>query len=319
MIKNYACILFFILFYSNALFSGAALSAQEPQLFTRQDFDLHGDVKSCLVITDYGKEEFEFNRAGILTRSITRYNDQDYDLTYYKYQNGIITERRDESYRDGKVDKTTSIAHLYTLDTIPGRRITEKILSYNQEFLDKYEYLYDIDGNLVKVIRSNNDGIDETTIRYTAYNEEATTSYLLNGVIQKSIRTSFKNNQDGAQTKTELTKEFLEGLPIKAIEKQYDSEGKKTREIIFNYNALSKSFVPITEEQSEYDANGMLVAIVTKTGVREERKEFIYQFDNKAKGNWVKKIITPDNTYTTRRILYYPEVPGTEDGMNREH
>ncbi len=305
--------LFFVLIGTGNMLLGTPLLAQEPQFFTRGDFDLHGKVKSCMVITDYGKEEFEFDRSGLLTRSVTRYNDKDYDITYYKYQNGVITERRDESYRDGQFDKATSIAHFYTLDTVPRKRITEKILSYNQEFLDKYEYVYDTEGNLVKMIRSNNDGLDETIIRHTAYKGETTTSYLLNGVIQKSIRSSKTNSTDGTEYTAELTKEFLDGLPIRAVEKHYDTDGKVLREIIFEYNSLTKSFAPITEKHCEYDTNGMLAAVVTKTGVSEERKEYIYQFDNAEKGNWVKKIITPDNAYTTRRIEYYPDASGVEE------
>lgn len=314
MVKNFSRILFLFLIGTGNILLVPALNAQEPYLFTRGDFDLHDNVKSCMVITDYGKEEFEFNKNGLLTRSVTRYNERDYEITNYRYQNGIITERRDESYRDGQLDKATSIAHFYTLDTIPRKRITEKILSYNQEFLDKYEYVYDAAGNLVKMIRSNNDGLDETIIQRTIYKGETTISYLLNGVIQKSISSSVTKSPEGSEYTKELTKEFLDGLPIKATEKQYDTEGKVHREIVFEYNSLTKSFAPVTEKQCEYDSNGRLAAEVIKTGVFEERKEFIYQFDNSSgKGNWVKKIITPDNAYTTRRIEYYPDSLGIDE------
>ena len=46
-----------------------------------EDFDLVGKVKSCLVITDYGREMFEFNKNGTLTKTITQYNDTDQDIT----------------------------------------------------------------------------------------------------------------------------------------------------------------------------------------------------------------------------------------------
>lgn len=305
--------LLFLIGIGNTLLA-PTLRAQEPQLFARGDFDLHGNVKSCMVITDYGKEEFEFDKNGLLIRSVTRYNQRDYDITYYKYQNDNITEKRDESYRDGQLDKATSIAHFYTLDTVPRKRITEKILSYNQEFLEKYEYVYDAEGNLVKITRSNNDGLDETTIRHTIYKGETTIAYLLNGVIQKSIRSSVTKSPEGSEYTTELTKEFLDGLPIKAIEKQYDTDGKVLREIVFEYNSMTNSLAPITEKHCEYNSNGMLATVVTKTGVLEERKVFIYQFDNSAeKGNWVKKIITPENAYTTRRIEYYPDSLGIDE------
>jgi hypothetical protein len=52
----------------------------------------------------------------------------------------------------------------------------------------------------------------------------------------------------------------------------------------------------------------MLTEIKTKKGKTEAIKKFIYQYDNGDKGNWVKQIITPDNSYITRKIAYYETV-----------
>ncbi len=49
----------------------------------------------------------------------------------------------------------------------------------------------------------------------------------------------------------------------------------------------------------------MLTALKTKTGKLERIKNYIYQYDNGEKGNWIKQIITPDNSYITRKITYY--------------
>ena len=39
------------------------------------------------------------------------------------------------------------------------------------------------------------------------------------------------------------------------------------------------------------------------------KKEYIYQYDMADNGNWIKQIVIPDNTYTTRKITYYtPEI-----------
>ena len=73
------------------------IQSQEIQIFTVEDFDLTGNVKKCLVSTDYGKEEYDFNKNGLLTKSVTRYNDQDYDVVYYKYGKGELLEKRSES------------------------------------------------------------------------------------------------------------------------------------------------------------------------------------------------------------------------------
>ncbi|MBT8180465.1 MAG: hypothetical protein KJO53_02640, partial [Eudoraea sp.] len=230
---------------------------QEPQIFTLEDFDLRGTVKSCLVITDYGKEEFEFNREGLLTKNVTRYSDSDYNITYYKYSGDQLMEKRDEIYLEGQFDKQTSIAHFYEVDTTTSKKVTEKIISYDGEVLDIYEYSYNEDGNLIKIIRSNNEGFDETSIEYTTYKGETTITYLLNGLVLKSIRTSYKKNRKGVKNKIVLTKVFIEGVPNRAEEMIYDSENKLTSLKEFNYDEVKKSFVASKSINYSYDDTGL--------------------------------------------------------------
>jgi hypothetical protein len=280
---------------------------QEPQIFTIQDFDLRGTVKSCLVITDYGREEFEFNREGLLTKNVTRYSDSDYNITYYKYSGGQLMEKRDEIYLEGQFDKQTSIAHFYEVDTTSSKKVTEKIISYDGDVLDIYEYSYNEDGNLIKIIRSNNEGLDETNIEYTAYKGETTITYLLNGLVLKSIRTSFKKNRKGVKNKIVLTKEFIEGIPNKAQEMIYDSENKLKSLKEFNYDEVKKSFVANKTINYTYNNEGLLLKEVEKIEKSVNTKNYIYQFDGEEHGNWVKKIITPENLFSTRSITYYQD------------
>ena len=49
---------------------GSFSYSQEPKVFSWADFELNGKVKSSLVITDYGKESFEFNEQGLLTKTL---------------------------------------------------------------------------------------------------------------------------------------------------------------------------------------------------------------------------------------------------------
>ncbi|MCW5516594.1 hypothetical protein [Muriicola sp. Z0-33] len=281
--------------------------AQAPRIFTVQDFELTGKVKSCQVITPYGKETFEFNEAGLLTKSITSFNEQDYDITYYKYQGEELSERRDEIYRDGVFDKSVSMAHLYHIDTTSTKKITEKIVTYDEDFIDKYEYQYNLEDRLVKVIRSNNEGLDETLIEYTNYKSENTVTHYLNGVIQKSVRTSDNKKKNSDKQKIELIKEFLEGLPVKAIENSYDAQGKLLSQQYFVYDNQKKSFTPDQLISYNYDEMGRLIGKLTEANGITNEQEFIYQFDNGESGNWVKKIVTPENAFTTRKIAYYPE------------
>jgi hypothetical protein len=279
--------------------------SQEIKIFTREDFDLRGDVKSCLVITDYGKEEYDFDENGLLAKSVTRYSDSDYDTTYYQYDAGVLKEKRLENYRENTFDTSTSIAHFYELDTLGSKKITEKIVSYEKEFLDQYEYFYDTDDRVVKIIRTNNDGTDETSIEYTLYKDEQTKKYRLNGVEQKSIRTSNRKARNGTVEKVVLTKKFLNGDPLTATEEIFDTSGQLISTIHFKYDEKTQQFAPEQTTIFTYDGNGTLSGSIEKNGGSEKVKEYIYQYDDAENGNWVKQIVTPDNTYTTRRIKYY--------------
>ena len=299
MIKNYTA-LFFLSFL---LASG--LRCQEIQLFKVQDFDLNGKVKSCLVITDYGRESFEFNKEGILTKTVTQYNDTDQDITYYKYENGELMEKRMESYKNNVLDASTSMANFYEIDTVPQRKVLEKIISYDKEFLEQQEYVYDDEGRLAKIITSNPEGVDETTFEYTPYKNELTTSTFTNGILEKTVRTSERKGPKGIQ-EVILTKEYIDGEPNIATEEVFNAENNLVTSEFFQYDVDEKEFV--SQEKLFYHySNGVLDKVVTKKVNTESVENYIFQFDNNEEKNWVKKIITPDNTYTTRVITYYPD------------
>ncbi len=283
--------------------------AQEVKIFTLKDFDLKDSVKTCLVSTSYGKEEYDFNRKGVLTKSVTRYNEADYDVVYYKYQNDELIEKRSESYRNNIFDPSTSIAHFYKLDTLNNVKVTEKIVSYEEEFLDQYVYHYDDKGDLVKIIRTNNDGIDETLIEYKKYKGEYTVTYLINNEPLKSIRTSQLKKKNGTVQKVVLTKEYLKGEANKAFEEVFNEKGLLVAQQEFEYNIAEKTFVPTKRTTYTYDDNDMLVGEASKNGDEVMKKEYVYQYDREGEGNWIKQIVRPENTYKTRKITYYvPEV-----------
>ena len=300
---TFNCLLVFLF---GLLFS-ASLQAQEIKVFQLGDFDLRGPVKSCLVVTDYGKEEYDFNEEGMLTKAVTRYSDGDYDVTLYKLDKGELLEKRIENYRDGVFVKNTSIANFYELDTTESKKITEKIVSYNKEFLDQYEYFYGEDGRLVSIKRTNDNGIDETHVKYELYKGEFTETYYLNDVILKSVRTSKVKGKGGEMRKLVLTKEFLEGEPQKALEQVFGGDGKLISEKKFVYDDVKEAFVPIESVDYIYNEKGVLSSLKTKTEKYERVQEYIYQYDSTESENWIKQIVTPDNSYKTRKIKYYPQ------------
>ncbi len=300
MVKNYSCPVLLLL-----LFLPGVLSSQEIRIFTMQDFDLRGRVKSCMVSTDYGKEEYEFNEDGLLTKSVTRYNDTDYDVTHYTYKNSELLEKRFENYRDNQFDNATSIANFYTIDTTGNRKILEKIMSYDKVFLDQYEYRYDANGRLIKVIRTNDQGIDETQVEYKEYRGEQTVSYVLNGELQKSIRTSSKKRKNGSLEKIVLTKKYLNGTPHTASEEVFDEQDMPVSKINFFFDTKTKQFSPESEKVYTYDDFYNLIKLTTNRGEEKATQEYVYQFDDNESANWVKQITTPENAYKTRKISYY--------------
>ncbi len=283
------------------------LQGQEIKIFTVSDFDLNGKVKSCLVSTNYGKEEYDFDVDGRLTKSVTRYNDRDYDVTYYKYKKGELIEKRLENYRDNVFDSGTSIANIYSIDTVGGRKVTEKIFSYDKVFLDKYEYYFDSNGILNRLVRSNNSGNDETVITYATYQDEKTKTIVLNGEILESERTSKKKAKDGTINKVVLTKKFLDGEPNSAVEQVFNNENELIGSTSFSYKVTSQQFVPEETVVFTYNDLGMLTKKAITVDNHTETLEYIYQFDDGDSGNWIKQIVTPTNSFRTRKINYYPE------------
>ncbi len=267
-----------------------------------EDFDLKGKVRSCLVSTKYGKEEYDFNEDGLLAKSVTRYNDNDYAITYYKYLENLLLEKRFENYLDNTFDPASSIANIYTIDSSANLKITEKIISYGKEFLDQYEYFYTND-TIRRIVRMNNEGIDETSISYTMLKGEWTKTYELNGVLKESIRTSVKKNADSVLSKTVLTKKYLEGEPSSATEEVFDGRSRLMVRIKFFYNSDMKQFTKEEVVKYLYDESGVLLSSHSVMGELEEKKGYVYQLDPNA--NWIKEIITPVNTYKTRKITYY--------------
>lgn len=290
----------------------SVLHSQEIKIFTTTDFDLRGNVKSCLVSTDYGKEEYSFDNTGRLTKSVTRYSDHDYDVTHYKYQGDELIEKRVENYRDNVFEESTSLASFYEIDSVgPQRTVTEKIVSYDKQFLERNEYRYDSINNLTKIVRTYTDGIDETNVTRDSIKEGVLKTFTLNGVIQKSIRTSERRAVNDSLLRVELTTNFLMGTPNKATENTFNGLDRLVESIEYGYDVEKKQLVPEESVEYTYDDTGALTQTVSTVGNGAVTKTYIYQFDGSPHGNWIKQIITPDNTYKTRKIAYF-ELPSTE-------
>ncbi|SIS66935.1 hypothetical protein SAMN05421766_103257 [Zobellia uliginosa] len=299
MIQKIATLFFALVICTNGF-------AQDIETFKVSDFNLKGNVKSCEVITDYGKEEYYFDKEGRLTKSITRYNDSDYETTYYKYVHDFLKERRVENYMDGKFDRATSIASFYEVDTLENRRLTEKIVSYDKELLEKNVYVYNAENRLVKIIRTNTLGIDETDFEYLQENETTIVNQSVNGRPSKT-KTISKIREQGQELKKVEEQNYIEGLPTSKTTDIYDSNGRLTMHKEALYDASTETWIVQDEKHYQYGEDGVLSTVKTKKRFGDSTENYIYQFDGTTANNWVKEIVTPQNVYTTRRITYYQE------------
>src|SRR5690606_16085042 len=240
------------------------------------------------------------------------YNEQDQDITYYLFREGELVEKRMESYKNNILDEATSMANFYTIDSLPHRRVGEKIISYDKQFLEKQEYNYGEDGRLTSIITSNIDGVDETTFQYSAQRDGTTVTTFFNGVLEKSIRTTGNPGVVGSPGSV-LTKEYLDGQPNRAHEEVFDEKGLLISSEDFLYHMDERQFVSQKKSYYHYK-DGVLDRVVTKTLTTEAVERYIFQFDSNSPPNWVKQIVTPSNSYITRVIDYYP----LEDGVKGE-
>lgn len=294
-----------------------ATYAQELTIFTRADFDLKGPVKKAIVITDYGREHFEFDSIGRLATTVTQYNENDQDITRYWYKDSLLVEKRMESYKNGTLDPMTSMGNFFAYDTTTTqKKVVEKIVSYDKEFFEKLEYFYDENGALVRIMISSQEGVDEKRIEHSSYKNETTQTFFLNEVIEKSVRTSKTKNKNGAEITTVLTKEYVDGQPNTASEKKMFADGRVFSEHDFIYDEAAKEFVSKILRTYTYTADKVLDKEVIKRGNAESVRTYIFQFDNNEPKNWVKKIITPENEYITRKIEYFEIIEEVEGGSN---
>lgn len=288
------------------------LLGQGIERFSLQDFDLSGPVKQCDVLTAYGKEEFHFNKDGLLTKVVTRFNENDQDITHYRYEAGQLSVKRDEVYRDGAFDRSTSMAHFYTRDTLRKDSVVrtvlkERILSYDKDLNELNEYYYDREGRLTKSVRVTEGGIDEIQVAYERKGDTLLTHHYQNELISAMRREYPVISESGDTLLYKQNTEYLSEMPAARTLEIYDSRGNLKEKRSWKYNPEKEVFNRVETFKYSYNDQGVLQKEVHSTGKQVRKKEYVYQFDNDNTGNWVKQIILPDNAYVTRRITYYPK------------
>lgn len=282
--------------------------SQGPEIFGVSDFDLKGPVKSCVVITGYGQEEFTFDKKGRLIKTKTMHSNTDYEITYYKYGGQALIERRDEVYRDNTFDRVSSMAYIYSLDTLGTRKLTESIISYARVNMEQFEYYYDPSNRVSRIVRTDNSGVDETFIERDTTDTLAKETHILNDKPVKAILKSL----DSSTIRNKVTLTLFEGEAQQKTEIEVDSAGRLIKEIEWSLpksrakgDPFKTDFKERVEKQHEYDENGFLLKTITTRGKAVSEQDFVHQLDGSEYQNWIKQIVTPKNSYITRKITYY--------------
>lgn len=283
--------------------------SQEIITYDQSDFDLKGPVKSCFVFTKYGQEQYQFNKTGQLIEAATVFGKNDSETTYYKYEKTKLVERRVENYVNGVLDKMTSMANFYSYDSLPQLKIKEKIISYNRAFVAQFNYRYDSTGQLTRVVRTNTQGRFITLIshQWDSLRTKKSTSYWLDSVPLKQIDSIFLKAGGGLiQLRA---KEFDNGLSSSLEQRVFNKKGLEIE--LVNIVYIERDTVLVAKRASsvrtKYDSNNHPIEQIFERGVVRQTKKNLYQLDGSPFKNWIKKITTPDNTYTTRKIVYFEE------------
>ncbi len=306
MKKNYVplILLFLLKFPCDALYS------QEFKLLQTSDFDLHGAVKSCITITDYGTEEFYFKENGALIRSVTRFNETDYDQTVYEYHHNNLVKKYVESYREGNLDKAVSFIHVYKTTISELKKITEHIYNYQEQFVDQFEYFFDEDDLLVKVIRQNDYGIEEREITH-AFSDGILVEevHVIDDLIQKVIKriTPKITHEEGDYERMEIF--YDQGKPDRAILKFV----KKNGQILFMDKMKAGKKNPdkfYARERTLYTYNEAGFLEEQKTfikGKQVSQKKFDYEYETEEDGygNWLRRYDENAKSSENRTIKYY--------------
>jgi len=295
--------------FTGFLFTHLMGWSQEIITYDRSDFDLKGLVKSCFVFTKYGQEQYQFNKTGQLVEAATVFGENDSETTYYKYEKAKLVERRVENYVNGVLDKTTSMANFYSYDSIPQLKIKEKIIGYDRTFVAQFNYRYDSIGQLTRVVRTNTQGRFITLIshQWDSLRTKKSTAYWLDSVPLKQIDSIFL--KAGGTLSQLKTKEFDNGIPNALELRVFNKKGLEIELHSTIYIEKDALLVPkkASSVRTKYDSNNHPIEQIFERGVVRQTKKNLYQLDGSPFKNWIKKITTPDNTYTARKIVYFEE------------
>lgn len=282
------------------------VTGQQPEVFTRNDFQLRGPVKQLVVRANYGQEEFNFEAGGKLVKSLTRYSEIDFEVTHYIFEGDFLKERRDEVYRNGQCDRQSSIARMYQKDSI-SHRILETLSSYDGSITEQISLQYDTLNRLTRVKRNYEAGIDITDIAYTVAGKTETQHFSLNGAVYKTIR-HLPADSVASGYYLERTENFRAGVPQTATEILKDDSERIESEKRFNFDTDKGAWQMQGSSSFTYNSDGLLASQANYSALGQVELAIVtysYQMDGSDPPNWVRQVIIPQNVIVAREIRYF--------------
>jgi hypothetical protein len=111
-------------------------------------------------------------------------------------------------------------------------------------------------------------------------------------------------------TLTQLNiKEFDNGIPSSMEQRMFNKKGLEIELHNTIYIEKDSLYLPkkASSVRTKYNSNNHPIEQIFERGVVRQTKKNLYQLDGSPFKNWIKKITTPDNSYTTRKIVYFEE------------
>ena len=270
---------------------------------TLKDFDLKGRVYQCVQQSEYGSENYEFDKEGRLLRLSTLLDQNRREEIRFLYKNDTLDQKWIEVYQDNSLIKDMS--YVFHFD-YRENKVIEWTIRLDEESVSKIIYSYDNRSRLLNRLLS--DGIEEERYdyQYVETRDSTVTRIFKNN---EMVERSWIKKMASDLKEQSITEEWSQGILLSksAIEKNQNAQIIK--EELIDYVIQSDTITTTSQKQLAYayDENGNINSIVTSNGIISKRQNYIYQYDNHTPSNWVKRIEIPSNKYINRIITYHTE------------
>lgn len=284
-----------------------AANGYGQQFKGRWDYGLNGPVKKCTVLTSYGKELFSFTRDGKLEQLISFYDENNYQQISYTFKDSLLVERRIELYEAGQLDGEASVINIYEYDSTAILK-REVIVDYKGRSQEESNYSYDTLHRLKEIKKLTKNG--QLTTQMSRLKDSLghyITTVLIDSVIKQQTDSipALSMMYDSLINVRNVF--FLDGIKDRAETVKYDQRSN----VIYLKNEFylmdSNQWYVEKEEQFEYNEKNQMIKKITKEGTTTFTQNIVYQTDGTQYQNWVKQIVMPNMSYTTRIIEYFDE------------